>query len=79
MKTQIPLFRAKKSDSDDNVIGSYIENSIDCPCIIDNDANQYEIDKSTLSINFEGMLDSEGNKIFSSLSEDGKGGDLISE
>jgi hypothetical protein len=25
------------------------------------------------------MLDSEGNKIFSSLSEDGKGGDLISE
>ena len=30
----------------------------------------------TLSINFPDMLDSQGNKIFASLSEDGKGGDI---
>lgn len=33
---------------------------------------RYEIDKSTLSISFNNMLDPEGNKIFASLSEDGK-------
>ena len=35
------------------------------------------IDISTLSIHFPDMLDSQGNKIFASLQEDGKGGDLI--
>lgn len=30
----------------------------------------------TLSINIEDMLDSQGNKIFASLQEDGKGGDI---
>lgn len=34
------------------------------------------IDISTLSIHFPDMLDSQGNKIFASLSEDGKGGDI---
>lgn len=37
------------------------------------------IDISTLSIHFPDMLDSKGNKIFASLSEDGKGGDIILE
>lgn len=36
-----------------------------------------ECDESTRSINFEDMLDSENNPIFASLSEDGKGGDII--
>ena len=31
----------------------------------------------TLSINFPDMLDSQGNKIFASLQEDGKGGDIF--
>ena len=31
----------------------------------------------TLSINFPDMLDNQGNKIFASLQEDGKGGDLV--
>ena len=35
------------------------------------------IDISTLSIHFPDMLDSKGNKIFASLQEDGKGGDVI--
>lgn len=37
----------------------------------------YKIDETTLAIHFPDMLDSEGNKIFASLSEDGKGGDII--
>ena len=36
-----------------------------------------ECDKDTRSINFEDMLDSQGNKIFASLNEDGKGGDIV--
>ena len=34
------------------------------------------IDISTLAIHFPDMLDSQGNKIFASLSENGKGGDI---
>lgn len=36
----------------------------------------YPVKKDTLSINLEDMVDSEGNKIFASLSIDGKGGDV---
>jgi hypothetical protein len=36
-----------------------------------------EIDISTLSIHMPDILDSEGTKIFASLSEDGKGGDTF--
>lgn len=36
----------------------------------------FRIDPTTLSISFPDMLDSQGNKIFASLSEDGKGGDI---
>ena len=32
-----------------------------------------------LSINFSDMLDSQGNKIFASLQEDGKGGDIMQD
>ena len=31
----------------------------------------------TLSINFPDLIDTKGNKIFASLSEDGKGGDIL--
>lgn len=34
------------------------------------------IDITTLSIHFNDMLDNQGNKIFASLQEDGKGGDI---
>ena len=39
--------------------------------------NIHEIDPSTLSIHFPDMLDSQGNKMFASLSDDGKGGDIL--
>ena len=35
------------------------------------------IDPSTLAIHFPDMIDSQGTKIFASLSEDGKGGDIL--
>ena len=36
----------------------------------------YEIDPTTISIHFPDMVDSEGTKIFASLSDNGKGGDI---
>lgn len=38
-----------------------------------------EIDPTTLAIHFPDMLDSNGNKIFASLQEDGKGGDIMQD
>ena len=43
---------------------------------MDNLSNTSMIDISTLSIHFHDMLDSQGNKIFASLQENGKGGDI---
>ena len=89
----IPIFRAKKIDSDKYVEGFYknvlyskdkhiitslvnisgVENNIQKTNLWD--YKNYEIDPTTLALHFPDMLDSEGNKIFASLSEDGKGGD----
>ena len=70
----IPIYRAKKIDGEEYVEGFYIDGHI-----VNIDYEGFEtyekIDESTLSIHFEGMLDSEGAKIFASLSDDGKGGD----
>lgn len=76
----LPIFRAKKIDSDEYVMGWYSS-----PIIIEgktylsitNKDGEYRIDPTTLSIHFPDMLDSQGNKIFASLQEDGKGGDII--
>ena len=86
----IPLYRAKRIDSEDYVIGSYIAglyaiipNELQAKVIngkIDIDLSEIlkmrVIDITTLAIHFPKMLDSENNKIFASLREDGKGGDL---
>ena len=115
----IPIFRAKKLDSDEYIIGDlfdgkYIiakselnrdisealkhirEDILTKDCISAECKNEhhllnkmlnkllvnerlehiYEIDPTTLAIHFENMLDSQGNKIFASLQEDGKGGDI---
>ena len=47
--------------------------------IMDNLSNTSMIDISTLSIHFPNMLDSQDNKIFASLQEDGKGGDIMQD
>ena len=79
----IPIYRAKKIDSDEYVESSGIineHNEIRLYKIYVNDMNVWhEIDPSTLAIHFPDMLDSEGTKIFASLSEDGKGGDKLFE
>ena len=100
----IPIFRAKKLDSDKYIIGQYIETEFSneeyCDieeqetiikhCIIKDfrtvhDDYEYcnfditEIDIATLAIHFPDMLDSQGNKIFASLQEDGKGGDIMQD
>ena len=36
-----------------------------------------EIDPTTLAIHFPDMIDSQGNRIFASLQDDGKGGDIV--
>ena len=100
--SNLPIYRAKKINSDKYVIGQYIETEFSneeyCDieeqetiikhCIIKDfrtvhDDYEYcnfditEIDIATLAIHFPDMLDSQGNKIFASLREDGKGGDIL--
>ena len=81
----LPIFRAKKLDSDEYVIGFLLQdcfgfyiiqtdNALRCETL---NQKAIEIDHQTLSISFSDMLDSQRNKIFASLSENGKGGDII--
>lgn len=77
----IPIYRAKKIDSDEYVEGFYVEVG-SAGHIYNNDLKgfgAYLIDSTTLAIHFSDMLDSQGNKIFASLSKDGKGGDRLLE
>lgn len=80
----IPIYRAKTAYNDEYVEGYYIlepetEHMKELHFLIDlgHCRIHHEVDPSTLSIHFPDMLDSEGNKIFASLQEDGKGGDVI--
>lgn len=85
----IPIFRAKKIDSDEYVEGCLLEFDSEYfivkdteGCYLASDCFHYlhynEIDPTTLSIHFPDMLDSEGNKIFASLQKDGRSGDICS-
>lgn len=82
METNIPIYRAKKIDSDEYVIGWYSS-----PIIIEgklylsitNQDGEHRINTTTLSIHFPDMIDSQGNAIFASLQEDGKGGDILED
>ena len=87
----IPIYRAKKIDSDEYVIGNLIEDEgvfyiIKNPVVTHFNGLQQltgeceyldRVDPTILAINLPDMLDSKGNKIFASLSEDGKGGDIV--
>lgn len=72
------LFRAKEKNLDNYVTGYEYYNHIEDEYYITHytTGNNYKIDRNTRSINFEDMIDSQGNKIFASLQEDGKDGDL---
>ena len=89
----IPIYRAKKIGSDEYVEGfyiedhgvaSYIQESKYLNFIVSDRGEKgmevdtlFQIDPTTLAIHFSDMLDSNGNKIFASLQEDGKGGDIV--
>ena len=82
----LPIFRAKRLYSDEYVFGVPRQDSKGmCEMIInvveDGIAGviQRYIEVDTISIHFPDMLDSQRNKIFASLQEDGKGGDIILE
>ena len=76
----IPVYRAKKLDSDKYIqgylLGMWGEYFISWG-ETNHVPNKVQIDPTTLAIHFEDMIDSEGNKIFASLSKDGKGGDIV--
>lgn len=86
MNVQIPTYRAKKIDSDEYVKGwlmpLMVGDGYFIRCLDYKKMNilecESEIDLSTLAIHFPSMFDSNSKKIFASLSEDGKGGDIVS-
>ena len=81
----IPIYRAKKKNNDEYIQGYLLSKNIivtteyhypqGMPSETEKKFNN--IDISTIAIHFPDMLDSQGNKIFASLSEDGKGGDIV--
>ena len=88
----IPIYRAKKIGSDGYVIGYYspaydIHHYIIANLGVDTKVNVvyqmstdiHKIDPTTLAIHFSDMIDNQGNKIFASLQEDGKGGDIMQD
>ena len=76
----IPIYRAKKIDSDKYIqgylLGMWGEYFISWG-ETNHVPNKVQVDPLTLAIHFKGMIDSEGNKIFASLSDSGKGGDIV--
>ena len=70
----LPIYRAKKIDSDEYVVGFYVD-TVDFLTKTLKNKNGYItkngsfhiIDISTLSIHIPDMIDSQGNKIFASL------------
>jgi len=56
-------FRGLKTNRKEWVYGSFIQNNIDCPCIIDIYAEQYEVIPQTVG-QFTGLFDIEGTEIY---------------
>jgi len=91
--TQIPIYRAKKIDSDEWVEGDFAKSNSyttekglaigegneiwNRDNSVDVDELSYPIDTKTLAIHFPNMLDKNKKRIFASLSEDGVGGDIF--
>ena len=80
----LPIYRAFSETFDKYILGvpyfsdgRYYMLVDDCNKNNNIGSGSYPIDETTLSIHFPDMLDSKGNKIFASLQEDGKGGDIV--
>lgn len=79
---KIPIFRAKSNERKNTYVEGFLigvdEDIGLCTIRTKDDYIGGEICYlDTLSIHFPDMLDSQGNKIFASLQEDGKGGDIV--
>lgn len=85
MKNNTPIYRAKKIDSEEYVLGWLLQDCFGYYIIPINNAlrceslnnESIEIDPTTIAIHFSNMIDIKGDKIFASLQEDGKGGDIL--
>ena len=76
----IPIFRGKKIGLNNSyIIGFYQQYIEGFQDNIFHEINNTLIDPTTLAIHFPNMLDCQGNKIFASLSKDGKGGDMTNK
>ncbi len=82
----LPIYRAFSETFDKYILGipyfsdgRYYMLVDDCNKNNNIGSGSYPIDETTLSIHFPDMLDSKGNKIFASLQEDGKGGDIMQD
>ncbi|TET74380.1 MAG: hypothetical protein E3J43_09965 [Candidatus Heimdallarchaeota archaeon] len=81
--TQIPIYRARKIDSDEWMEGYYnppfmystVDISKDNIGTFGTMVNM--IYPKTIAIHFPNMIDKNGKKVFASLSEDGIGSDLV--
>lgn len=76
----IPIYRGKKIGSYEYVEGllkTCTDTGSSIFWIQTKEWIDYQIDPTTLAIHFKDMKDSQGNKIFASLSESGKGGDIV--
>ena len=82
MISNIPIYRAKSNERKNSYVEGFLigldEEIGLCTIRTKEDYIGGEICYlHTLSIHFPDMLDSQGNKIFASLQEDGKGGDIL--
>ena len=76
----IPIYRAWCEKDSEYAVGFFISDDKENEILTRLDSGEMYargIDTTTLSIHFPDMLDSQGNKIFASLQDDGKGGDIL--
>ena len=78
----LPIYRAWCEKDSEYAVGFFISDDKENEILTRLDSGEMYargIDPTTLAIHFPDMLDSQGNKIFASLNEDGKGGDILLE
>ena len=76
----LPIYRAWCEKDSEYAVGFFISDDKENEILTRLDSGEMYargIDTTTLSIHFPDMLDSQGNKIFASLQDDGKGGDIL--
>lgn len=78
----IPIYRAWCEKDSEYAVGFFISDDKENEILTRLDSGEMYargIDTTTLAIHFPDMLDGQKNKIFASLSEDGKGGDIMKD